>query len=190
MRKELCSLLRIRGAGNQGTHSCGWTVCEIHSRCTCTRNRNLLCPQRGMRRTHGALVLQDKGKRGCRTQTVASSIWHPPPPPPPPLTADHETRCVEGTVTSQPLSSGSPGQVGSWEEWGRGYEEAACATNACKRSECVMFRPSVVAQQQYMEAVAEDAYQDAMGETRADRSDNVTGNWSQVNSCDVNAVII
>lgn len=127
------------------------------------------------------LLLQDKGKRGCRTLTVASSIWHPPP-----LTADGATRSDEATSHPPNSTCDTSGQVlvgRSWDdkEWGRGYEEAVFGTSAClgKRSECLIFRPVVA--QQHMEAVAEDVYQDAMGETRADRSDNVPGNWSQVN---------
>lgn len=62
------------------------------------------------------------------------------------------------------------------------------ATSGKSGSECFISRP--VPDMQAVAAGAQDGYQDAMGETRQDRSDNVTGNWTQVNSSDVNAVII
>ena len=69
-----------------------------------------------------------------------------------------------------------------------GAPAAACVSGK-SGSECLIFRP-VVPHMQTAAAGAEDGYQDVLGETRHDRSDNVTGNWTQVNSSDVNAVII
>lgn len=68
-------------------------------------------------------------------------------------------------------------------------------------SECLIFRPVVPHVQTVAATGAEDGYHNhqhhhhhqedvLLAETRHDRSDNVTSNWTQVNPSDVNAVII